>query len=66
MTASQVLRSCLGAGEHQGDPQRGGARWIARRGICRVCGKQLTLTKSGRIPPHAPGKNHRVAVSRWD
>jgi len=42
--------SCGGAGEHQGGSQ-GGASWM-NRGVCRVCGKKLKLTSSGRIPRH--------------
>ena len=42
--------SCGGAGEGQGGTQ-GGASWM-NRGVCRVCGKNLALTSSGRIPRH--------------
>ena len=45
-------KSCLGAGEHRGGFS-GGARWN-QRDRCRRCGKDLALTKAGRIPSHAP------------
>lgn len=45
-------KTCRGSGEHVGGTQ-GGARW-QNRGRCRVCGKDLALTRSGRIPSHVP------------
>jgi hypothetical protein len=48
-------KSCAGAGEGYRNAARGGgARWVTQRGICRVCGKSLALTSSGRIPRHVP------------
>lgn len=50
--------SCRGAGEHRGGTQ-GGARW-RNRGTCSLCGKNLALTPSGRIPRHVPAKEQNA------